>query len=258
MIIFFKKINIILNSIGINIFKSVRATISLSFFFKDYLSFKKNSTWKHIINPQLFDKGKEGAIYGEYFFQDLYVAKAIIRENPQSHIDIGSRVDGFIGILSLNRSVDVFDIRPINIKIENIKFHQYDITKHYDNFNNTSDCISCLHTIEHFGLGRYGDEVDSNSWKLAFKNMSLILKINGIFWLSTPIGIERVEFNANRVFNPNTIIDFAIGLNLQLEEFAYFINDNVIKSDNIINDLSKLSNLDYSLGIFKFRKINNL
>ena len=153
---------------------------------------------------------------------------------------------------------EVLEIRHININIENIKFYQLDITKQSDYYNNSCDCISCLHTIEHFGLGRYGDIVDADAWKLAFTNISLILNNNGVLWLSTPIGIERVEFNANRIFNPNTIIDFAINLNLQLEEFAYFINDNVIKSDNIINDISKLSNLDYSLGIFKFRKINNL
>jgi len=258
MISMFKKINTTLKSIGFDILKLYNGLRLLPRFFYDYNNFIKKSKWDHVINPQLFDNGTEGAIYGEYFFQDIYVAKSIIKDNPKRHIDIGSRVDGFIALLSLNRFVEVLDIRPININIENIKFYQWDITKQSDYYNNSCDCISCLHTIEHFGLGRYGDTVDADSWKLAFTNLSLILNNNGVFWLSTPIGIERVEFNANRIFNPNTIIDFAINLNLQLEEFAYFINDNVIKSDNIINDISKLSNLDYSLGIFKFRKINNL
>ena len=39
-----------------------------------------------------------GRAKGHYFHQDLLVAKFINESNPRRHVDIGSRVDGFIAM----------------------------------------------------------------------------------------------------------------------------------------------------------------
>lgn len=40
--------------------------------------------------------------------------------------------------------------------------------------------------------------------------MARLLKKGGIFYLSVPIGMDRVEFNANRVFDPRLIVNLAV------------------------------------------------
>ena len=59
------------------------------------------------------------------------------------------------------------------------------------------DSISCLHALEHFGLGRYGDEIDPRAWETALSEMVRILAPGGIMYLSVPIGTERLEFTAS-------------------------------------------------------------
>src|SRR5690606_12088398 len=92
---------------------------------------------------------------------DQTVARWIHVACPVRHIDVGSRLDGFIGSLSVFREVEVIDIRPQPMAVANVKFQQLDLMEPLpDVWVSCTDSISCLHTIEHFGLGRYGDPID--------------------------------------------------------------------------------------------------
>ena len=100
-----------------------------------------------------------GISKGHYFHQDLLVAKFINEYNPKRHIDIASRVDGFVAHVASYREIEVIDIRPLEKSVhENIKYHQADLTNSQD--LGKTDSLSCLHAIEHFGLGRYSDPID--------------------------------------------------------------------------------------------------
>jgi hypothetical protein len=68
------------------------------------------------------------------------------------------------------------------------------------------DSLSSLHAIEHFGLGRYGDPIDINGHLKAITNLHLMLKPKGKFYFSVPIGKQRIEFNAHRVFSIKYLI----------------------------------------------------
>jgi hypothetical protein len=76
--------------------------------------------------------------------------------------------------------VEVFDIHPLNANIENVKFTQWDITHHNPTLNDLAECVSCLHTLEHIGLGRYGDKLDPDGWKKAFKSLVDLVAQGGI------------------------------------------------------------------------------
>ncbi|MDR2286697.1 MAG: hypothetical protein LBE04_04375 [Prevotellaceae bacterium] len=106
------------------------------------------------------DKCENAAIFGfYYFYQDLYVAHKIHQNHPEKHIDIGSSISGFAAHVASYREIEVHDIRPLEKNIHNIKFKQCDLMKlNSDNIEYT-DSISCLHALEHFGLGRYGDRI---------------------------------------------------------------------------------------------------
>ncbi|HWF86113.1 MAG TPA: hypothetical protein VG222_14745 [Vicinamibacterales bacterium] len=53
---------------------------------------------------------------GHYFHQDLWVAKRIYAARPAAHVDIGSRIDGFVAHLLTFMPVTVIDVRPLDSK----------------------------------------------------------------------------------------------------------------------------------------------
>jgi len=228
---------------------------ALILYLRNLKTFSAITQWKVVKYPCLFDCDQESGSYGEYFWQDIYIAKQIIELNPKRHIDVGSRVDGFIAHLACVRKVEVLDIRPISAIVEGVDFHQADISRLSEDWIDVADCLSCLHTLEHFGLGRYGDDIDPDGWSTGLENLQKILKKGGVFWLSVPIGVERVEFNAHRVFDPRTIHKLALDLGLELEEFAFLCKDKIIVSSDFERDFTRLAETSYSLGIYKFVKV---
>lgn len=95
-----------------------------------------------------------------YFYQDLYAAQKIFQANPEKHVDIGSRIDGFIAHVASFREVEMLDIRPLPEKIKNVHFTHGDLLDLESKYHNYADSISSLSVLEHFGLGRYGDTID--------------------------------------------------------------------------------------------------
>jgi len=106
-----------------------------------------------------------------------------------------------------------------------------------------------LHVIEHIGLGRYGDKLDVDGSKKAASELKRVLAVDGKLYVSCPIGIERVYFNAHRVFYPETVIEMFSGLTL--EEFSY-VDDNGKFIQN--STYQGLENLQYGCGMFIFKK----
>ena len=179
----------------------------LVFYFSDLRKLKKqkgsdSSFFFGKKYPVLTERFSESGIAkGAYFHQDLYVARKIFSSNPEKHVDVGSRVDGLISHLLTFRSVEVFDIRGLTSSIKNLSFRKIDVMNIEKNLVNYCDSISSLHAIEHFGLGRYGDPINYNGHLIALNNIKRILKKGGIFYFSAPIGRQRIEFNAHRVFS---------------------------------------------------------
>lgn len=74
--------------------------------------------------------------------------------------------------------------------------------------------------MEHFGLGRYGDPIDPQAWENALKSFQRILAPKGNLYISVPVGkVDKVCFNAHRVFTPQTIIE-TLDL-MEIVEFSY-------------------------------------
>jgi SAM-dependent methyltransferase len=65
--------------------------------------------------------------------------------------------------------------------------------------------LSCLHVIEHIGLGRYGDPIDPAGSTKAAQELARVLAPGGRLYLSAPVGRARVCFNAHRVFDPQAL-----------------------------------------------------
>jgi SAM-dependent methyltransferase len=159
------------------------------------------------LEPVLTDFGAEAGIArGHYFHQDLWAARRIFAERPRDHVDVGSRIDGFVAHVLTFMPVTVVDIRALESAVEGLTFVRGDMC-HLDAIESGSiESLSCLHAIEHVGLGRYGDPVDPRGWHLALRELARILAPRGRLYLGTPVGRERLCFNSQRVFFPATII----------------------------------------------------
>jgi len=230
-------------------------------YFNDYSAIKKqkgdDTTFPFGNNtPVLGDRYAEsGRMSGHYFHQDLLVAQRIFKNNPAKHIDIGSRTDGFVAHVAVFRKIEIIDIRTQTSKTENIVFRRADLMQLPEDMIDAYDSISSLHAIEHFGLGRYGDPIDYFGYLKAIDNITKILQKGGKFYFSVPIGPQRIEFNAHRVFSVQYLMDL-FKTNYKIDYFSY-VNDSGDLFENVdLNEETVNVNFGctYGCGIFEMTK----
>ncbi len=194
-----------------------------------------------------------GSARRHYFHQDLLVAKFIHDAAPQRHIDIGSRIDGFVAHVAAFREIEVMDIRPLDhLPHKNIKFLQHDLMQ-AQNASALADSVSCLHAIEHFGLGRYGDPIDVNGHLRGFENVVKLLVPKGRLYISFPItACDEVHFNAHRVFAPDSIFSWPSAEKLMLKRFDWVDDRGDLHEEAQIDKLPP--NIHFGCGIYSFEK----
>ena len=202
-----------LEQFGFDPLRTIRAFRALPGFVGDWFEFSRkiaNRTTDEfggrlLLYPQVGDQDLgAGAVTNHYFQMDLFVAQLVCAARPQKHVDIGSRIDGFVAHVASSMPVTVLDIRPLaDIVIKNISFQQADLmdeSRDWDAF--ASESVSCLHALEHFGLGRYGDDLDPVAYERGIRNLTRMVKKGGILYLAVPVSVTpRIEFNAHRVFS---------------------------------------------------------
>jgi SAM-dependent methyltransferase len=189
-----------------------------------------------------------GSLTSHYFWQDLWAATNLFESGVHHHVDVGSRIDGFIAHILPFCEVTYVDIRPLEVAWPKFHFLQGAVvTMPFDDGEVQS--LSSLHVIEHIGLGRYGDPVDAEGpWKAA-RELTRVLAPGGKLLVGVPTGLERVCFDAHRIFAPETVR--SMFEDLELVEFS-FINDR--------NRLIRNAGFDdardayYGCGLFEFRK----
>lgn len=204
--------------------------------------------------PMLTEWEDSSGALGDYFFQDLTVARWIHDTCPKRHVDVGSRLDGFVGHVAVFREVEVLDIRPQPLPVPNVRFHQIDLMAELpEKWREATDSLSCLHTIEHFGLGRYGDTIDPAGHLKGIGQLKRMVAPGGMFYLSVPVGNERIEFNAHRIFAPQTLVSwFSDGW--QIEKCAV-INETCHTTESLgVEVLVKFTG-DKGVGIVAARKM---
>lgn len=228
---------------------------------KDYRHFKKmmvddSGFPLHKSFPCLTDReDSAGFITNPYFQQDMYVARKIFQNNPQKHVDVGSRLDGFVAHVAVFREIEVFDIRPMQLELPNIVFTQADFTNGESLPADYCDSVSCLHALEHFGLGRYGDKIDPEGHLKGFRQISKILKPGGTFYFSVPMGEQRIEFNAHRVFGMPYLMKWVME-DYTVASFAYIDDNCELHEDVVLNDesIERSFGCDLGCAIFELKK----
>lgn len=246
-----RKIGYFLQTLGLDPRRTVAAMQSVAPYLRGYLSIRRqrDAAWPIELFPALGDRAMPaGAARGHYFHMDLWAARAVFKGNFNRVVDVGSRIDGYVAHVLAFRSIECLDVRPMTETVPGLHFRQADMMESTSLPSDYADCVSCLHAIEHFGLGRYGDPVDVDGWRKGLAGLARLMTKNGVLLLAVPVGRQRIEFDAHRVFDPDTIIDTARELGLSCEEFS-LIDD---KGDFFpAVDPARAKTLDYGCGCFR-------
>jgi hypothetical protein len=218
------------------------------------LNFGKSNKNKSVrIAPALQDYyASAGSSDGHYFWQDLICARWINEANPNRHFDVGSRIDGYIAHLLSFREVTLLDIRPTTLRISGLNVVIGNAQENLTDYENSFDSVSSLHSIEHFGLGRYGDNLDVLGHEKGLKNIAKCVQLGGHLYVSFPIGKEAVEFNSQRVIRPLWPVEKLPGFELQKFVLIPWRGHPVI--DLLPEDVDV--NIKGQAGLYKFLRVS--
>lgn len=249
---------------GIDPLKTMHSIRGLPYYLRDFHTLnrqRKSALGKFPFGkpyPCLRDRFSDsGSVTGHYFHQDLLVARRIHLNNPDIHADIGSRIDGFVAHVAAFRPITTLDIRPLSVDIVNVKSIQADLMAPLrDDLIECCDSLSCLHAMEHFGLGRYGDPVNYDGYLCGLNNLYRILKKGGKLYFSVPIGPQRIEFNAHRVFSVGYLMEYFEG-KYHLDQFSFIDDQGILHEDAPMTDSNKRNSFGcvYGCGIFEMTKL---
>jgi SAM-dependent methyltransferase len=229
----------------------IQLWVSYFNFYKSWKQYKKlngHLTFRYIAPVLHFKQEDIQTGGGHYFFQDIWALRHLSAIKPTMHYDIGSRIDGFTGQATAICPVTCIDIRPPHFQLRDFCFLEGDI-QNLPFESNSLNSVSCLHTIEHIGLGRYGDAINPDGFRMALLELQRVIATGGFLILSMPVGNERVEFNAQRILAPTTCINYLT--EMQLLEFTVIDDQNQFVTNANPKDYS---NSRYCCGMYLFKK----
>lgn len=222
-----KKVNFLANLFGINLRILIQQLTGIPKEYLRYKQFKKMNTkansWQiEFSYPVCFDRREAaGAATGQYFLQDLHEARKVFKQKPDRHIDVGSRIDGFVAHVASFREIEVLDIRKLASPFKEIRFTQANLFEAPEHLLNCAASVSCLHALEHFGLGCYNDPLDPEAHIKGLNALRRLLKPGGTLYLSVPFGKGKIQFNAHRVFDAKKIEDL-LNNEFEIQEIKVF------------------------------------
>jgi SAM-dependent methyltransferase len=187
-------------------------------FFEEYRTFKGTIDPNiDIFIDRIDQSGDHPYDYRE--FETAFAAGHIKRCSPGSILDIGSRRTFLAGVASHYDLLSV-DIRPRPAAFLGEKVIVGDASR-IPLADESCDLVLSLNAVEHFGLGRYGDQINPDADSLAFAEWQRILKPGGSLLFSTTISSNgfAVAFNAHRIYDRPTLQAMLRGMRLVEENF---------------------------------------
>jgi SAM-dependent methyltransferase len=225
----------------------------IPFIFFDYLKFKKIDSkprFSHNLSdfyPCIKDKTNKTNFDKHYIYHTSWAARKVKEIGSTKHTDISSSLY-FSGIVSAFVPVDFYDYRPADLNLSDLTSKRANLIE-LPFTDNSIFSLSCMHTVEHIGLGRYGDKFDPDGDLKAISELQRVLANDGSLLFVVPIGRPRIEFNAHRIYSYEQILRYF--QNLELKEFSV-ITDNGKFITNADSELVKTQK--YACGCFWFIK----
>jgi SAM-dependent methyltransferase len=195
----------------LNQFRQVQVTPNPRF------SAKWQDRWLH-----LRDATSTTSFDRHYVFHTAWATRVVAQINPRQHVDVASSLY-FVSSVSAFIPTKFIDFRPADLGLSGLRSGAGTLMN-LPFESNSVESLSCMHVVEHVGLGRYGDPFDYDGDLKAIAELIRVLAIGGHLLFVVPIGgSPRIQFNAHRIYTYQQVVAMAAGLMLQ--EFALIPDD---------------------------------
>lgn len=245
---------------AMGVLKSLRKKIrkKRSFFaeYKEFLTTSQEvaadrfSAAEKDLYPCLDDKTQKTGFDAHYLYHTAWAVRRVLYNSPASHVDVSSFLY-FSALLSASVPVKFYDYRPADVILSNLDTAAADL-KSLPFEDSSVPSLSCMHTVEHIGLGRYGDALDPNGDLKAIDELKRVLAPGGLLYFVVPVGQPRICFNAHRIYSYEQIVEYMTPL--ELVEFSLIPDDGQLVGIVEHADPGIVSLQKYACGLFIFRK----
>nr|pir hypothetical protein W08G11.1 - Caenorhabditis elegans [Caenorhabditis elegans] len=134
------------------------------------------------------------------------------------HAMKGHRLDGLSGFVvgSMQPWVEVMALKNGARKILTVEYNKLEIqeefqdrlssilpvefAKNWQEYAGKLDFAASFSSIEHSGLGRYGDPIDPIGDLREMLKIKCMLKQGGLLFLGLPLGTDAIQYNAHRIY----------------------------------------------------------
>jgi len=199
--------------------------------------------------PCLDDATATTAFDQHYVYHTAWAARVLAKTRPLVHVDIGSYLY-FATVVSAFVPVRFYDYRPARVELQGLETGFADLLGLPFGDGSVAS-LSCMHVVEHIGLGRYGDPLDPDGDLKAMGELTRVLAPGGNLLFVVPVGEPRVMFNAHRIYAYEQVINAFP--RLALEAFALIPE---LGPDNLVFGASpeRVARERYGCGCFLFKR----
>jgi hypothetical protein len=160
----------------------------------------------------LKEKTSQSGFDRHYVYHTAWAARMVRQANPSFHVDISSSLY-FCSIVSAFVPVRFYEFRTPDLKLSNLSTESADLLALPFESGSVAS-LSCMHVVEHAGLGRYGDPLDPAADLAAIAELKRVLAPRGMLLFVVPLGRPVVRFNSHRTYSYGQILGYFIGLTL--------------------------------------------
>lgn len=224
-----------------------------------FIKLKKYNRPRFLLNLRnlhlcLFEFTPNTGFDRHYIYHTAWASRILAQTRPKLHTDISSSLY-FVSNISAFIRVEFYDYRPAKLSLSGLHCHQGDVCA-LPFADDSINSISCMHVVEHVGLGRYGDPLDYDGDIKAIDELKRVVAPGGTLLFVVPVGGKSViKFNAHRIYTYRQVVDMFEGF--CMKEFS-LIPDNEQDGGLILQATEAQSDLQfYGCGCFWFVKEAN-
>lgn len=186
-----------------------------------------------------------------YVFHTAWASRVIAETRPTQHVDIASSLY-FVSSVSAFVPTRFIDFRPANLGLSGLVSEAGTLMQ-LPFADNSVESLSCMHVVEHVGLGRYGDPLDYDGDIKAARELARVVAPGGTLLFVVPVsGQARIQFNAHRIYTYEQVL--GLFSSFDLTEFSLIPDDGVKEGLIRHADPRLAADQRYGCGCFHFVK----
>jgi SAM-dependent methyltransferase len=187
-------------------------------FDESFRRFADDATGWTMMRQPMFESAAHPESYID--FECRFAARHLRTAGAERLLDIGS-YRGFVIGLTAGYRVTSLDVRTRREPEHGEETIITGDARRIPAGDATFDAVVTLSTVEHLGLGRYGDDLDPAADAAGTAEMIRVLRPGGVLILTTTVtaGPRTVAFNAHRIYRPEDVHALAPGLERIDERF---------------------------------------